>query len=176
MGGKIVIWNHNDYIKDSHRQLDDQIYYIQIDPNPCVDVILEIPTSISLLYRHKYITYQLFLFLVSKSNARIPVFYLLPKTYKPCTPGRTIASGCDSPTQLVISDSIPFKLSTNKRMIYSIKCLSKIDKCGTSHLTITKCRVQPSVHFNRQDTVESSAINPDGSCYKRLLSSRYFYS
>ena len=97
-GGKIVIWDRNDYIKEAHRQLNDQTYYIQINNDPFVDLILEISTFISYLYRHNHINYQLFLFLDPKSSARIPLFYLLPKIHKPGTPGRPIISGCDSPT------------------------------------------------------------------------------
>ena len=97
-GGKIVLWDRNDYIKEAHRQLNDQTYYTQIDHNPLADLILEISSFISYLYRHNYINYQLFSFLDPKSSARIPIFYLLPKIHKPGTPGRPIISGCDSPT------------------------------------------------------------------------------
>ena len=97
-GGKIVLWDRNDYIKEAHRQLNDQTYYTQIDHNPFADLILEISTFISYLYRHNYINYQLFSFLDPKSSARIPIFYLLPKIHKPGSPGRPIISGCHSPT------------------------------------------------------------------------------
>ena len=39
-----------------------------------------------------------FNFLRADPNARIPIFYLLPKIHKPNIPGRPIISGCGSPT------------------------------------------------------------------------------
>ena len=74
-GGRIVLWDRNDYIKEAHQQLNDHTYYTQIDQDPFADLILEISTFISYLSRHNYINYQLFSSLDPKSSARIPLFY-----------------------------------------------------------------------------------------------------
>ena len=97
-GGKIVIWDRADYLREANRQLDESKYYQVVEYNPLQKLIMDISTFLSFLKSQLLIDNEIFLFLNPLNNSRTPLFYMLPKIHEEGTTGRPIISGCGSPT------------------------------------------------------------------------------
>ena len=86
-------------MKLTHKKLSAPQNYERVSADPWLIInkllsdITQYLISIKKLFSDK--TYK---FLLPVPNPRIPIFYLLPKMYKPNVPGRRIISGCSSPT------------------------------------------------------------------------------
>ena len=111
-GSTIVIMNKCDYSNEVLRQLNDVQYYKKLDCNPLEDFHKEIS---NIILNSACLNEKVKEDLIPSNEARMPVFYILPKTHKPHQPdlplgypGRPIVSGCGSLTENISSyiDSI----------------------------------------------------------------------
>ena len=102
-GGKIVILDRNDYIKEAERQLSNTKFYRKID-SPIFDATAKMISNWTLnMFRQKRITKETVdRLLCNNRNPRPRIFYLLPKIHKESwplpniPPGRPIVSDCSS--------------------------------------------------------------------------------
>jgi hypothetical protein len=99
--------NRTDYIREVHRQLENDQYYKKLENNPTEQFKKEIYEEI---YQMDNISYSIKESLVPDSDNRVPAFYILPKIHKQFNsdlplgyPGRPIVSGCGSLTEKISS-------------------------------------------------------------------------
>ena len=97
-GGAIVIMNKEDYLNEGYRQLNDPVFYREIQRNPTNKYTTEIHRFLQNL-RQKKLLPDAHITFITPRNCRTPLFYLLLKIHKKNNPGRPIVSACDSPME-----------------------------------------------------------------------------
>ena len=90
--------NKVDYLNEGYRQLNDPVFYREIQRNPTNKHTTEIQRFLQTL-RQKKLLPDAHITFITPRNCRTPLFYLLPKIHKKNNPGRPIVSACDSPTE-----------------------------------------------------------------------------
>ena len=99
-GGKTVILNKNNYIKEANRQLQNRNHYRPLAKDNTVKTNKEVKDYITQIYSEGHINEETARYLKPK-NPRTPIFYMLPKIHKPNNPGRPIISQVNSPTERI---------------------------------------------------------------------------
>ena len=99
-GGAVVIQNTVDYITECNRQLQDKLFYKQIDKDPTSKNNSLISSTLTEGVKNKDLDQELATLLLEKkpTTAR---FYTVPKIHKPNNPGRPIISGNGCPTEKI---------------------------------------------------------------------------
>lgn len=99
----IVIMDHQDYVKEAHRQLFDPKYYKLIQDPRQPKNAKAITRILNRMAQHNYISEKELNFLLPKPDPRPRIFYGLPKIHKPTKkwhnnfpPLRPIVSDCSS--------------------------------------------------------------------------------
>ena len=90
--------NTKDYLTKIHTHLQDRNTYKRLTYNPTSAIINDICTLIEYIHFQHIIDKATKEFLMPPKNTRTPLFYGLPKIYKPDGPLRPTVSGCDGPT------------------------------------------------------------------------------
>lgn len=97
----IVIMNRDDYEKEVHRQLSNDIYYVKLQDDPKDTIERNINILEGKKCQHKKKEFDTF-----PLNVRTPKFYILAKTHKTPEsdlplkyPGRPLVSACNSLTE-----------------------------------------------------------------------------
>ena len=117
-GGKLTILTSDSYFAEAHRQLSDTKYYRETSYDHTAEIASETETFLTHLYNEKLITSDKFDFLEPSNEVRTPVIYTLLKLPKEGIPGRSIISGCNSPTEK-LSQYLDFYLKPIVRSIPS---------------------------------------------------------
>ena len=99
-GGKIVIQNRADYIKECERQLNNQDHYRILGEDPTTRFNTKIIQTLKEAYYKDIITWDLSENLIVK-NPTTATFYTLPKIHKKNNPGRPIVSGIGTITEKI---------------------------------------------------------------------------
>lgn len=96
-GGAVVLLDREVYISEALRQLDNPMFYQEIQEDPSGNIKKLIQTVLIEILNHGYISENVMKAL-TKQEYRIPIFYVLPKVHKPGfpPPSRSIISGFDS--------------------------------------------------------------------------------
>lgn len=104
-GGKVVIMNRTDYIKEGYRQLDDPKYYCKLSTPIYHTTATQISTILDSLKKSRTLNSKQIEYLKGDPNPKPRRFYLLPKIHKPpetwpvpflIPSGRPIVSDCGS--------------------------------------------------------------------------------
>ena len=96
--GGICIMNIRDYLTKIHLHLQDHDKYKPHTYNPPSAIANDACTLIEYMHSQHIIDKATMEFLLPPKNTRTPLFYGLPKIHKPDCPLRTIACGCNAPT------------------------------------------------------------------------------
>ena len=99
-GGAIVIMNTVDYIKEAHRQLDDENTYKKLKTDPTKDFTETVNKMVEDMVNCNEISKKVG-DLIKAKNPRTPQIYFLPKIHKNIIPppGRPIVSANSCPTE-----------------------------------------------------------------------------
>ena len=97
-GEVICIMNTKDYLTKIPTHLQDRNTYKPLKYNPTSAIINDVCTVIGYIHSQHITDKATIEFLLPPKNSRTPLFYGLPKIYKPGCPLRRIVSGCDGPT------------------------------------------------------------------------------
>ena len=99
-GGATVIMDVNDYIKEANRQLNDETHYKELQSDPTTTHLRIVNDTIERFKKEKLINEKLANSL-KITEARTPLFYLLPKIHKEGNPGRPVVSSIDCHTSKI---------------------------------------------------------------------------
>ena len=103
-GTTTVVMNRENKINEGQKQLDDRNNYQSLDEPMVRDTSQRVKHLISALHQAGCIDEMTVKwFNLTPNPPRIPVFYTLTKIHKPTLDGRRIISGCDGPTELLLS-------------------------------------------------------------------------
>lgn len=116
-GGATVIMDVNDYIKEANRQLNDETHYKKLQSDPTSTHLNLINDTIERFKKDKLLSEKLANSL-KITEARTPLFYLLPKIHKEGNPGRPVISSIDCHTSK-ISEYVDYYLQPFAKQLSS---------------------------------------------------------
>nr|XP_058943701.1 uncharacterized protein LOC131771856 [Pocillopora verrucosa] len=103
-GTTTVILNKRDKIQEAQVQLDNRDHYRPLENPMVTDTLKKVNELIAQLHNGKHIDDMTKKWLSQTPNPpRIPIFYTLTKIHKPLPVGRPIISGCEGPTERILS-------------------------------------------------------------------------
>ena len=103
-GSAVVVWDKDDYLKESDNHLDDNNTYEQVVSDPLPNLVQLISNTLKTMISKNEIDKKLQEFLLVE-KAKLGRFYLLPKIHKRLSnvPGRPVISNCGYTTENISS-------------------------------------------------------------------------
>ena len=140
------------------RQLNDKDVYIPLNKDPKEEMIEIINGRIHILHRDGCISYSTLEYLLINSDVRAGRFYLLRKIFKKNCPGRTVISGCNTPTEKIsafvdyhlkpLVPPIPSYVKDTNDFLNKLKDMEKFLE-GTIQVTLeVQYRLNPYAHWH----------------------------
>ena len=160
-GGATVIQNTSDYITEAMRQLSNEEYYRKVEYdltseheqliNQCINNMIDngdLEEDIGQLLR--------------STDARTPIFYMLPKIHKPNNPGRPVVSSVNSHTEKLsayvdeflrpLAERLPSHIRDTTDFIKRLRRLGKVPE------NCILCTLDVSSLYTNIDTDEGLTI------------------
>ena len=98
-GAAVIVWNHEDYLKEANKKLEDKEVYLEVQ-NDSSALVSTIFKSLEKIRKRWDLSQDIFNFFLFK-DPKFTRFYLLPKVHKQLydVRGRAVISNCDFYTE-----------------------------------------------------------------------------
>ncbi|XP_044165755.1 uncharacterized protein LOC122949770 [Acropora millepora] len=134
-GSAVVILDRDKNVAEAMRQLNDSEVYISLRDDPTADMIRKVNERVEKLHNDGYISQSTLQYLMVTNDATAGRFYLLPKIHKKNCPGRSVISGCNTPTEKIsafldsqlkpLVSQIPSFVKDNNHFLNKLKAMGK---------------------------------------------------